>query len=424
MARAETISVNAAANYSRATALVYTVSIAGEYQFHYSSGHWQHPIGGGNNEFIEYCINDGSTLNGTDFAIQANAGDVFKFYVGYPDGATNSAGTVVYNVTSPTPVGHTLTVTNGTGSGTYTLSTVVSVSATVPQGKRFVAWTGDTTYLSANTANANFTMPNVNCAITATFEDIPTHYLNVAGGITSGNYPNLATVDISPTIPAGCHFVKWQPVDQLTQADTVANNVLVMPDSDYTITAVFGEGEPSSDGEIYHVWVDNFSELNSIVTVPIVNKLSEIKAELVSSNEKLEDIKKTLTDIKDILNMDTSDGTTAATAPSVPPLAMNIPTVSKNDMDPVESPEKLHQIAVIKDSLNRVKDSLVTGGGTPPPLTLHMNDSVVQDSFTIDFSTEPLNSIRVSLRNAMSLVCAFLSMIVFCKVFFTGVANI
>ncbi len=67
-----------------------------------------------------------------------------------------------------------LTVTNGTGSGTYLEGTAVRVAAAPPADNLlFTAWAGDTLFLSnAQAAEATVTMPAQAIAIMALFEEL------------------------------------------------------------------------------------------------------------------------------------------------------------------------------------------------------------------------------------------------------------
>jgi serine/threonine protein kinase len=70
------------------------------------------------------------------------------------------------------PITYTLTVNNGTGSGSYTTGTVVNISANAaPSGQVFDKWTGSTGRITAvNSANTTFTMGNSDAIIQATYK--------------------------------------------------------------------------------------------------------------------------------------------------------------------------------------------------------------------------------------------------------------
>jgi hypothetical protein len=84
------------------------------------------------------------------------------------DDSALTSGTYTVNTT---PM-YTLTVTGGTGSGSYPGATAVPVSATPPAGQAFSAWTGDTEIIpqtDLNKASTTATMPQRNASLTATY---------------------------------------------------------------------------------------------------------------------------------------------------------------------------------------------------------------------------------------------------------------
>lgn len=72
---------------------------------------------------------------------------------------------------------YAVTVTNGTGSGSYVAGVTVSIVADEPeQGKSFAGWTGSNVqYVTgdASTAEMSFLMPAEAVELEATYEDIP-----------------------------------------------------------------------------------------------------------------------------------------------------------------------------------------------------------------------------------------------------------
>ena len=69
------------------------------------------------------------------------------------------------------PIPYMLTVTGGSGGGSYIAGAIVNISAnTPPGGQVFDAWTGDTAHLAnANDANTIVTMPSANIAVASTY---------------------------------------------------------------------------------------------------------------------------------------------------------------------------------------------------------------------------------------------------------------
>ncbi|MDL2238193.1 sortase B protein-sorting domain-containing protein [Christensenellaceae bacterium OttesenSCG-928-K19] len=73
---------------------------------------------------------------------------------------------------------YTLTVTGGTGGGSYEEGDVVAITAAAPaDGKEFDTWTssGGGTFADAKSASTTFTMPSEDVTITATYKDVATN---------------------------------------------------------------------------------------------------------------------------------------------------------------------------------------------------------------------------------------------------------
>jgi len=77
---------------------------------------------------------------------------------------------------------YTLTVNNGTGSGTIQADYWHLIAPLLPPGKVFSGWTGDTQYLKNRDESLGIViMPSKNITLTATFEDAPSATYNVSG---------------------------------------------------------------------------------------------------------------------------------------------------------------------------------------------------------------------------------------------------
>ena len=123
----------------------------------------------------------------------------------------------------PAPTRYTLTVTNGTGSGSYTAGTPVTIRANDPEsGKRFKEWTGaeELTFTagSAKSAEATFTMPAKAVTVAASYEDIPENAFTVSFDLNGkpGTAPPAQIVEKDGTakMPAdplaeGFSFTGW-----------------------------------------------------------------------------------------------------------------------------------------------------------------------------------------------------------------------
>jgi hypothetical protein len=156
--------------------------------------------------------------------------------------AVHNSGSVSNAVTVPVsgPPTYTLTVVNGTGSGSFTAGTVVTISANPPPaGQSFTGWTG-ASVSNTNAPTTSITMPAANTTVTANFATGPTYALTVVGGQGSGNYVAGAVVTITANNPpAGQLFLGWTGA-------TVANanspaTTLIMPASAVTVTASFSQ---------------------------------------------------------------------------------------------------------------------------------------------------------------------------------------
>ena len=85
-------------------------------------------------------------------------------------GGSNYSGLSVDDITIRGIPCHTLTVTDGTGSGSYVAGTTVNISATIPTNYHFVNWTGDVANVAdVNNPTTTITMSSSAVTITANF---------------------------------------------------------------------------------------------------------------------------------------------------------------------------------------------------------------------------------------------------------------
>ncbi|MEI7850307.1 MAG: hypothetical protein WCH86_00575 [Kiritimatiellales bacterium] len=130
---------------------------------------------------------------------------------------------------------YTLTVTNGSGSGSYTNGHQVAIAASNLTGKVFVKWTGDTQYLASAASTSSNTVIMSTNAVTLTATYNPAYLLTVNDGTGGGWYTNGHVQMIEALVPAV--FVKWtgdtQYVDNVT--NSIAN--VTMPATNVTLTA-------------------------------------------------------------------------------------------------------------------------------------------------------------------------------------------
>lgn len=102
-----------------------------------------------------------------------------------------------------------LSVTHGTGSGTYAAGAVVEISANAaPEGKIFDKWTGDVAHIAnVNAANTTVTMPASDISLTATYKNFVKYYngspIQIPGKVKLEEYDNggegVAYHDADPT---------------------------------------------------------------------------------------------------------------------------------------------------------------------------------------------------------------------------------
>lgn len=149
-----------------------------------------------------------------------------------------------------------LTVTGGTGSGSYFGGQVIPVNATIPGGMVFNAWTGDTEYLAdPNRADTTLVMPERNIAIVALFKVAP-YRVSVVNGWDAGSLPNpvhegygepqggyvpgAAVRIVANPAPLWKVFNGWTSVPAVAIADPNAEiTSFTMPASNVALTANF-----------------------------------------------------------------------------------------------------------------------------------------------------------------------------------------
>jgi hypothetical protein len=193
---------------------------------------------------------NGTYYNTALVATRANpdSSHVFAGWTGYP--VANASSAITY-VTMPAAnvsvtanfilaTNYTLTVSNGSGSGSFRSSTALSISAaTAPPGQQFAYWQASTP-IQANTNSATITviMPPANLVLTAIYTPITYYTLTVNGGYSDGgtSFPANTLVSIhAGSPPSGESFNNWTGY---TVANTFSGDTtLVMPASNVTVTA-------------------------------------------------------------------------------------------------------------------------------------------------------------------------------------------
>jgi hypothetical protein len=201
----------------------------------------------------------GSYLPGTVVNISANApgaGQVFDKWTGNTANIANinlpdttlympsAAATVTATYKAQGLAQYTLTVTSGTGSGSYLPGTVVNIAANGPAaGQVFDKWTGDT----ANIANINLPettlyMPFAAATVTAAYKaQGSTQYtLTVTSGTGSGSYLPGTVVTISASAPGADQvFDKWVGQTPTVKNINSATTTVVMPFHEVAVKAAY-----------------------------------------------------------------------------------------------------------------------------------------------------------------------------------------
>ena len=167
------------------------------------------------------------------------------------DGARYSSSNYVENITMGTSdvtytavyrdrVSYTLTVNNGSGSGTYKERQSVSISANSAEtGYRFSSWSGNYYDISNRySSSTSITMPSADCTVTANY--VKTHNVTVNNGSGGGSYYEGQTVKCyGNQAPDTWEFSHWEENGEII---SYANPyTFSMGKSDRELTAVYKE---------------------------------------------------------------------------------------------------------------------------------------------------------------------------------------
>ncbi len=136
---------------------------------------------------------------------------------------------------------YTLTVNSGSGGGSYTAGTVVSINANPPaSGRVFSTWTGqDATLLSSRTSpTTTLTMPARAASVTASY--VTGYRLTVNAGTGGGTYAagRVVTVEANPP-PSGQRFSTWTGDTGTLASRTSSKTTLTVPSRNTSITATY-----------------------------------------------------------------------------------------------------------------------------------------------------------------------------------------
>ncbi len=131
---------------------------------------------------------------------------------------------------------YNLTVVSGSGSGSYSAGTVVTIHANPPPaGQAFLKWAGAAVTNSAM-ATTTLSMPAANASVTATYSTPGTYALSVVNGSGSGTYAAGAVVQIvANPASAGQQFLNWSGAS--VQDANASTTQITMPASNVSVTA-------------------------------------------------------------------------------------------------------------------------------------------------------------------------------------------
>jgi len=209
-------------------------------------------------EFDQWTTNNGGT-----FVDASSASTIFTMTA---DDVTVIA--TYKDIVTPPVQTYSLTVTNGTGSGSYEAGTQVSIVAdAAPEGKQFDKWTTNSggSFADVSSVSTIFTMPAGDVTVTATYEEIvtppvQTYSLTVTNGTGRGSYEVGTQVSIvADAAPEDKQFDKWMTSNGGTFADaSSASTIFTMPAGDVAVVATYKDITTPPAPEHIHNWTANW----------------------------------------------------------------------------------------------------------------------------------------------------------------------
>lgn len=144
---------------------------------------------------------------------------------------------------------YTVTVNGGTGAGTYKEGASVTITATVPTGKRFVEWTSESgiTFADKTSATTTFTMPAGDVTVTANYEDIE-YTITVNGGTGGGTYKQGDEVTVTAEDKEGKEFKGWKDESGKIVSNDKSYTFTVTGET--TLTAVYDDITPAPTPDV------------------------------------------------------------------------------------------------------------------------------------------------------------------------------
>ncbi|GAB4427018.1 MAG: hypothetical protein OHK0039_45170 [Bacteroidia bacterium] len=141
----------------------------------------------------------------------------------------------------PRPL-YALSVTNGSGSGSYEAGSVVQVSAQAPRpGLEFLAWHGDAALLNDSLApQTELLMPERDMLLIARFADTTAYLLAVSGGSGSGRYVGgTEVVLVAGPAPHKQQFACWAGDTAYLTDPCRDTTLLIMPYQNTLLEATY-----------------------------------------------------------------------------------------------------------------------------------------------------------------------------------------
>lgn len=165
-------------------------------------------------------------------------------------GIQGESGSIALTLVVPEHVKHTVTVNNGTGSGSYAEGANVTITANAPEsGKEFKEWTGTDGLTfrrgNATSSTATFTMPDKNVEVTAVYIDTEyaEHTIKVNNGSADPAKATAGTVIklTADAAPSGKVFDKWVVNAGYVPLSNVSSSTatFTMPDENVEVTATY-----------------------------------------------------------------------------------------------------------------------------------------------------------------------------------------
>jgi len=217
-----------------------------------AGGQWQHlAFVYSTSEGIKAIYHDGEMYDSSTMSVDELTSSRDGARIGYPADGTYFDGMIddvrFYDrALSETEIEllsgslYTLTVTNGTGDGSYAAGTITTISADAPpSGKAFVRWIGDTDCIAGlGQSDTTVTMPASDVSVTATYCFV--YPLTVSGGSGSGQYAATTVVNIdADSPPSGTQFTGWIGDTDYVDDPSAASTTVTMPAAPVELTATY-----------------------------------------------------------------------------------------------------------------------------------------------------------------------------------------